>query len=129
MKYLLIVLISAFSFAANAQESSKKIAESTFEVDGVCGMCKKRIENAALRTPGVKLAEWNVETHQLKLVYKTSKVSEEELHKAVIAAGHDTEKMKAEDSVYEQIHGCCHYRDEAVIKQHDKNSGSGSSQD
>ena len=125
MKYLIILLISVFSLSANAQESTKKIAEITFEVDGVCGMCKKRIENAAMRTSGVKLAEWNVETHQLKLVYKTTKVSEDELHQAIIAAGHDTDKMKAEDSVYDQIHDCCHYRDEAVINKHKKKAASG----
>ncbi|MAY82999.1 MAG: ATPase [Flavobacteriales bacterium] len=127
MKKLIAIILCVWSINTIAQEeSNKNIAETTFEVDGVCEMCKKRIENAVMRAPGVKLAEWNVETHMLKVVYKPSKVNEDELHAAVNAVGHDTEKQKAEDEVYEQIHKCCHYRDEAVIDKH-KKTGSGNS--
>ena len=118
MKYLVILLISAFSFTANAQESTKKIAEITFEVDGVCGMCKKRIENAAMRTSGVKMAEWNVESHMLKVVYKASKVTEDQLHQAIADVGHDTEKVKADSATYEKVNACCKYRDPKVHEDH-----------
>jgi len=126
MKKLITIILCVWSINTIAQEESKnKITETTFEVDGVCKMCKKRIEDAALRTSGVKLAEWNVETHMLKVVYKPSKVSEDELHEAMIAVGHDTEQMEADSVTYEKIHPCCYYRDEEVIEKHKQKVRSG----
>ena len=54
-------------FSAQAQKK-KKNAKITLEVDGICGMCKKRIETAALKTKGVKFALWNVKSHELKMI-------------------------------------------------------------
>lgn len=125
MKKLIAILLCVWSINAIAQESSKKISETTFEVDGVCGMCKKRIENAAMRTSGVKLAEWDVESHMLKVVYKPSKVTEDQLHQAVAEVGHDTKKVKADTSTYDKINPCCHYRDPKVHEDHGKKMKSG----
>ncbi|NRA92065.1 MAG: ATPase, partial [Psychroserpens sp.] len=65
MKRILIILLlfASISIAQN------KNAKATIDVDGVCLMCKDRIEKAAIRTKGVKSAIWNVETHELKLIY------------------------------------------------------------
>ena len=55
-------MISSIGYAQN------KNAKVTIEVDGVCMMCKNRIEKACLKTKGVKSAVWNVETHNLSLI-------------------------------------------------------------
>ena len=47
--------------------------KAAIEVDGVCMMCKNRIEKACLKTKGVKSAIWNVETHNLNLIYDERK--------------------------------------------------------
>lgn len=113
MKSILITLLAVFTFSiAQAQEKSdKKISESTFHVDGVCKMCKKRIEDAALRTSGVKLAEWNKSTKELRVIYKNTKTTEEEIQKAVSKRGHSTEKHEADTSAYKQLPNCCKYKD------------------
>lgn len=93
-----------------AQSNSKGVTSISFNVEGVCGMCKSRIENSAL-VKGVKMAEWDKETHILKVVYDAQKISEIEVHQAVIESGHDTEKIKASDENYQKLPACCAFRD------------------
>ncbi len=113
MKILLKFLPAAmllFLFSSSIQAQSDKPVEATIKVSGVCGMCKARIESAAL-IKGVKFAEWNKVDQSLKVVYKPSKVNEEMIHEALAAVGHDTDLSKAPDAVYNELPGCCAYRD------------------
>ena len=73
-------------------------------------MCETRIEKA-LDVPGVIMAEWDVETKKAKVAYKTKVISEEQIHQLIANVGHDTDKIKATDEVYANIHGCCKYRE------------------
>ncbi len=107
---LTALLLSISSFG---QEKSDKVKTVSFEVDGVCGMCKDRIENAAL-IKGVKLATWDKETHMLKVIYKPGKVKLLEINKAVADAGHETKKVKANMDAYIKLPDCCKYKDGAV---------------
>ncbi|MFY9517832.1 MAG: heavy-metal-associated domain-containing protein [Schleiferiaceae bacterium] len=85
--------------------------EVTFWVDGVCGMCEKRIETALLNTPGVRFADWSTETHQVKVAYNGKKLTEQRLHEVVAAVGHDTKKLRAKEEDYAKVHECCKYRE------------------
>lgn len=96
----------ALSSLSYAQEK----VEIEFQVSGVCGMCETRIEKA-LDVPGVIMAEWDVETKKAKVAYKTKVISEEQIHQLIANVGHDTDKIKATDEVYANIHGCCKYRE------------------
>lgn len=115
MKKLVII---ALMFAAVASFGQNKNAKATIEVDGVCGMCKTRIEKACFKTKGVKSANWSIETHKLKLVYNENKTNMEVIKKNILAVGHDVEDMKASDEAYARIHGCCKYRDEEIVNEH-----------
>lgn len=106
MKHLLILMALALSSLSYAQ----KQVEIEFQVSGVCGMCETRIEKA-LDVPGVIMAEWDVETKKAKVAYKTKVISEEQIHQLIANVGHDTDKIKATDEVYANIHGCCKYRE------------------
>jgi copper chaperone CopZ len=86
-------------------------AEVSFWVDGVCGMCEKRIESALLNTSGVRFADWSKENHLVKVAFSPKKLSEQKLHEIVAAAGHDTQKVKANDEAYAKVHACCKYRE------------------
>ena len=90
---------------------------TSFKVDGVCGMCEERIEKAAM-LEGVKSAEWDEDSHDFTVTYKPSKVKLIQIHEAIAGVGHDTELVKAKDEVYNNIHGCCKYRDEEVRADH-----------
>ena len=113
MKKILLIL-AVFTFTASyAQKKDDTVKETTFKVEGVCGMCEKRIEDAALRTKGVKLADWDKKTKNLKVVYDTKKVSLEDIQTAVSNNGHDTPTAKADSTNYAKLPNCCRYRDGA----------------
>ncbi len=109
IKNFIVVAITLLSIQSYAQEI-QEIDTATFKVAGVCEMCKDRIENAAL-IKGVKFAEWNKDSKDLVVIYKTDKTTEEDLHKAVAEYGHDTEKEKAKKENYDKLPFCCEYRD------------------
>lgn len=89
-----------------------KLDTATFKVDGVCGMCKDRIENGAL-IKGVKFVEWDKETQMVTIIYKAKKLDEMDLHQSIAEVGHDTEMVKAKEEVYTDLPMCCAYRDGA----------------
>jgi len=107
--FAVLALLLVAGFTANAQ-STKKVETLEFTVSGVCDMCKERIEQAAL-IKGVKLAEWDKHAQTLKVIYKTKKTDADAIRQAVADAGHDTDKIKASDEAYNQLPGCCAYRD------------------
>ncbi|WP_298902412.1 heavy-metal-associated domain-containing protein [uncultured Psychroserpens sp.] len=107
------VLVTTVTFAQN------KNAKASLEVDGVCMMCKDRIEKAAIRTKGVKSAIWNVKTHELKLIFDERKTNLETISKKIAAVGHDTKDLKATDEAYASVHPCCKYRDKEIVDDHD----------
>ncbi len=111
---LIILLVGTSTFSQN------KNAKASIEVDGVCMMCKARIEKACITTKGVKSAVWNVDTHELKLVYDERKTNLKAISTTIAKAGHDTKEIKATEEAYNKINACCKYRDEQVVKDHNK---------
>ncbi|MDR2231780.1 MAG: cation transporter [Tannerella sp.] len=79
-------------------------------VQGLCEMCKSKIETTAKGVNGVSTAMWDQETKQLHLNFDASKTSLDDVGKAIAAVGYDNEKYKAEDAVYNALPSCCHYR-------------------
>lgn len=95
-------LLSAFAFADN-------ITEAKFKALGNCSMCQKRIEKS-LKIKEVASASWDKKSKILTVKYDASAITLDSLQKRVAAVGHDTEKFKASDKVYENLPGCCLYR-------------------
>lgn len=89
-----------------------------FFVDGICGMCKDRIETAVTELAGVKRVSWDVASRMITVVAETVDYDVMEVHKTVAVAGHDTELKKASKNAYNRLHACCKYRDEEVIASH-----------
>jgi copper chaperone CopZ len=119
----LTLIFSLFLICFSTQAQSKKIkknknAKVVVEVDGICGMCKKRIETAALKTKGVKFAAWSVETHQLSLILDERKTTLKTVQKNVAEVGHDSKGVKATEKAYNSVHPCCKYRDEEIVLDH-----------
>ncbi len=106
MKSLHKYLVISFLFFANfifAQTTKTEVW-----VNGDCGMCKERIETNAKKT-GANFAEWNSETKMLSLEFEAAKTSIDQILKKIAEVGHDNEKYKATQKVYDQLPGCCHY--------------------
>ena len=120
MKKIVIVIIMLAGFTMQAQN---KNAKATMEVDGICLMCKSRIEKAALNTKGVKSAVWNVKSHQLSLIFNEGKTNTDAIQANILEVGHDVNEVKASVEAYNSVHDCCKYRDKNVVGDHQEKDG------
>lgn len=105
-KIRFIQLALCFLFSGQmlfAQETSV-----SFKVWGNCGMCKKTIEGAALKS-GAASAGWNSTSKMLTVVYDASSSKVEKIQKAIADAGYDNDGFVASDDAYNKLHGCCQY--------------------
>lgn len=114
MKYALVLFAMLAAQWANAQKES-----ITFRVEGICGMCEDRIEGA-LDVPGVVVADWDRDSKMVSVVYRSKKITEQELHELIHSVGHDTSAGKATDEEYAGLHGCCKYREGASCPHEEK---------
>ncbi|MFX1705696.1 heavy-metal-associated domain-containing protein [Chitinophaga sp. CC14] len=114
---LLIVMITVFGASKVFAQSAKT---ESFKVYGNCNMCKKRIEKA-VAVDGITKADWNVNSKVMTVSYDPAKISNDAIQQKIAAAGHDTEKSKAADSIYTKLPGCCQYdrKGSAAAPAHD----------
>jgi copper chaperone CopZ len=114
--FISVLALSIFSVTAQAQGhdhtkttvAGDTVKTESFKVWGECGMCKARIEKT-VKAEGASAASWDSKTQLLTVTYNPAKTGKEALSKKLAAAGHDTEKFKAPDEVYNNLPGCCHY--------------------
>lgn len=114
--FLTVLFAGVFGIAASAQThehmnmnmNMPTVKTETFKVWGNCDLCKARIEKT-MTAEGATKADWNTKTKLLAVTFDPSKTSVDALSKKLAAAGHDTEKYKADDKAYDALPGCCHY--------------------
>lgn len=112
-KYLFIIALLFAGFNMASAQTTKKAKPvvtktETFEVNGNCGMCRNTIQKAAKKA-GAQTAEWNMETHKLKVKYNPAKTDLAAIQKKIAEAGYDNVGATATDESYEQLHSCCKY--------------------
>lgn len=79
-------------------------------VQGLCGMCKERIEKTAISVKGVSFASWEGTTKQLHLNFNPAQTDLDKISQAIAKAGHDTDKHKTDQATYDALPACCKYR-------------------
>lgn len=94
----------------SGNDKSQMVKHDEFKVSGNCDLCKERIEKAAKSVKGVKSAVWNITTKKIHVEYDSMESSIDAVQKAIAKAGHDTEKVKADDKSYANLPECCKYR-------------------
>lgn len=85
------------------------LKHTMFRVSGNCAMCKSTIETATTNLYGVNTADWNMETKQIEVSFNPDKVTIDDIHTAIAAAGYDTDKMTADETIYNNLPECCKY--------------------
>ena len=80
-KQFLIALMSAFFILPVAAKDIK----ISFHVNGKCGMCEERIENA-LDIKGIKFADWSKETKMCTVKFNPDIISEKEFTKLLLSS-------------------------------------------
>ncbi len=106
MPYFILVILMFGSYRGEAQMANE--ATVTVKVYGNCGMCKKRIEKAAFEK-GISEATWNKDTKMAVIRFDSLKTNADKILKKIAAVGHDSDKFRAKDKVYDSLHACCHY--------------------
>jgi periplasmic mercuric ion binding protein len=101
-----ILILALFSINAIASDNIK---EEKFKVSGNCGECKTRIEEA-MKIKEVKFAKWDKKSKMLTVAFDSKTMTADSLQKLAASVGHDTEKYKASDEVYNNLPSCCLYR-------------------
>ena len=81
------------------------IKRTSFEIEDIDAV-------AVAKGPGSFTASvhWDKEKQMIHLQYNPSKTSVDAISKAIAKAGHDTDTYKADQAVYDQLPGCCKYR-------------------
>lgn len=92
------------------QSAKASSTHAMLGVQGNCNMCKERIEKAALGVKGVSSAMWDATAKKLHLDFNASVTNLPVISKAIAKVGHDTEKDKASQKVYDALPECCKYR-------------------
>ena len=105
--FLSILFIQLLGVQGTAQS---KTVTDTLNVEGVCNMCKERIQKAAY-VKGVKWAEWDKSTQELVVIFRTKHADLNRIAKAIAQAGHDNSIFKASAEAYTNLPECCGYRD------------------
>ncbi|MES2653929.1 MAG: heavy-metal-associated domain-containing protein [Bacteroidota bacterium] len=103
LRFSMVAMLAFLGSAAFAQSKTDSV-----NVSGNCGMCKKRIE-AAVKVDGVTAAEWSAKTKMLTLSYDSGKIKLDDVQRKIADVGHDTQKFKATEAVYDKLPGCCKY--------------------
>src|ERR1700741_2310303 len=109
-KFWVLLFVPFLYISASAQKKSPVDSIVAFKVYGNCDICKNRIEKAS-KGKGVTSAIWDVDTKMLSLDYNPSITSPEKVQERIADAGHDTQVKKAKDRIYDELPGCCHYRE------------------
>ncbi|MFZ5941129.1 MAG: TonB-dependent receptor domain-containing protein [Bacteroidota bacterium] len=118
MKNKITGIILVLTIIFGAQELLAQQADTTsIWVNGLCGMCKTRIEKTAMSTPGVQSAVWDDVSKTLSISYDHRSFDLMKLHENIAAVGHDTRLKKAPDDVYEALPACCKYREHATHEE------------
>lgn len=81
----------------------------SFHVKGNCGMCKEKIEKAALSVNGVSFAQWDANTLTIKVSFDKLLTNLDAVHAAIAKVGYDTDKIKTDSETYNNLHHCCKY--------------------
>lgn len=108
MKTLSLFAVLIFGIFSSNTSIAQSVKTETIKVWGNCGMCKTKIEKAA-KTAGVKTANWNEDTKELKVTYAANKTSSTKIQEEIANVGYDTQDFTAADAVYNNLHGCCQY--------------------
>ncbi|MEJ7610496.1 MAG: DUF3347 domain-containing protein [Ferruginibacter sp.] len=107
--FIALLFSMTFAFAQTGAKTEK------IKVWGNCGMCKGKIEKTAKKA-GAKTADWNEDTHILRVTYAEDKTSNVKIQQAIAKAGYDTQDYTADNTAYDNLHGCCQYDRKEISK-------------
>jgi len=115
---LMIFLLSAgVDSAYSQQRRGQSLVNTEFKALGLCGMCKTRIERAAMSVEGVRQATWNQAKQMVAVRFDSTRTNQEAIERAIARAGHDTQNFITDEKTYSNMYHCCKYpRDPEMLR-------------
>lgn len=110
MKTIVRIVLSMVLVAVTlsvAAQSEKKFKEIKIESSVVCNMCKERIETGIAYESGVKDVSVDLEKKEVTVKYNPSKITPDEIRKAISKLGHDADDVEADPKAYSKLPACC----------------------
>lgn len=108
MKYSIVLIVCFFiAFLGVKAQNQSTLKTDTLGVQGVCEMCKERIESAAKNNAGVVAASWDIDKQLLTVVYQSNKVSLADIQKSISESGHNTTGLDADETSFQKLPYCC----------------------
>ena len=103
MKYLIASILFMLTLSSATAQKEELTLKSTI----VCEMCKTTIEEGLAYVDGIKSAKVDVDANEITVKYKTNKISETEVKKAISNLGYAAGDMAANKEAYDKLDGCC----------------------
>jgi len=114
---LLLFLSGNFHQAVSQPVNQDNVVNTEFRALGLCGMCKTRIERAALSVRGVRSATWDQQKQMVAVRFDSTRTNQEAIERAIARAGHDTQNFITDEETYKNLHHCCKYpRDPQMLR-------------
>ena len=109
MKILLISLLSITGFMASPQleEASEDIQRARIKTSAVCEMCKLTIERAVYELEGIKRAELDIVSRNLRVRYDADLLSVDDIRQAISMAGYRADEVPANQESFDALPDCC----------------------
>jgi periplasmic mercuric ion binding protein len=105
MTVLVAMMVLLMNYSGYSQD--KKNAEIKIKTSAVCGMCKDRIEQGLAFEKGIKDVSLDVETKIATVKYNPSKITPDEIRKAISKLGYDADDVLADKTAYDKLPKCC----------------------
>ncbi len=101
-------LILAFCFLFSGSSFAQKKKETiVIKTSAQCEKCKKRIEDAVMMESGVKSADLDVKTGEIKVTYIDSKTNADAIRTIISKIGYDADSIPADHDAYHKLPTCC----------------------
>ncbi len=109
-KFLMVlaVMVTAFTFNAEAQNKKKALAEVKFNVHLHCNDCVKKAEAVVPTIKGIKDLKVSLDEQSFWIKYDSSKISKEELVAALNKKGYEVKEFKAQEHNHDHNHSHKH---------------------
>jgi len=104
MKKLKTILLSSIMMLVMSVNLAKAQDATTAEL---CDMCKETMEKHMAFEKGVKKSSLDVESKILTVTYNPTKITPEQIRKAVSKSGYDADEVKADPKAYKKLDACC----------------------
>ena len=106
MKYFMLFLFLYLLIGyTNAQE--KKVMISIINTSAECNSCKVRLEEKLNHISGIRFAELNLESKDLKVSYNSKKISLNKIRNIISQVGYNADHIPAKANSVKNLPDCC----------------------